>query len=74
MTLIKASDSKRATKLKKVLRRGDQSAAKAAARLRKVLTRLTRLQKSTRTDLRLTGQSQTGSTGPQYRFNRFWPG
>jgi hypothetical protein len=71
MALIKASDSKRATKVKKVLRRGDQSAAKDATRLRKVLTRL---QKSARTDLRLTGQSQTGSTGPQYRFNRFWPG
>jgi hypothetical protein len=41
MALIKAAESKGHKSQKKVLRRGDQSAAKAAARLRKVLTRLT---------------------------------
>jgi hypothetical protein len=39
MALIKAADSK-SHKSQKVLRRCDQTAAKAAARLRKVLTRL----------------------------------
>jgi hypothetical protein len=74
MALIKAADSK-SHKSQKVLRRCDQTAAKAAARLRKVLTWLTRLQKKyARTELQLTGQSQTGSTGPQHRFNQFWPG
>jgi hypothetical protein len=44
MALIKAADSK-SHKSQKVLRRCDQSAAKAAARLTQVLTRLTQLQK-----------------------------
>jgi hypothetical protein len=53
MALIKAADSK-SHKSQKVLRRCDQSAAKAAARLRKVLTRLTRL---TRLQKNLRGQN-----------------